>query len=366
MQAFKLRDAITNCIDVDADSRFGFNFPFKLIIPVNLSTNPELVYACNLPGDKSSSCSSFEDLIEYAKNDFESIDPVLVYLCLEKGWPMLVPAIPRFKGFRPNFLGRDCFNNDFSRISNSKFSNYLYMYENLANQHKKMMECGIKILRDNGIDVDDKVIVSGYSEGAKFASHLALLHPEMIKALIAGGTGGAISMPVAEIDGYEFTYPTGISDVDDFNYDDFSNISFFYYMGDTDKSDSAIPSFRPYYYKDSAGKASVLTDECGNETPFIDDSGKQVFILDKDGNYTAKFGLFSNQEVNSINKVLGTVIQDRFKKQEQIYNSMGLKSIFKLYPGNHITVFNNRDEIFKDIDIFYEKYLGNHTTRKIN
>ena len=32
----------------------------------------------------------------------------------------------------------------------------------------------------------------------------------MIKAVVAGGTGGVMSMPLEELDGYEFTYPTGI------------------------------------------------------------------------------------------------------------------------------------------------------------
>lgn len=40
--------------------------------------------------------------------------------------------------------------------------------------------------------------------------------------------------------------------------------------------------------------------------------------------------LFSDSEVNAINKVLGTKIQDRFRKQEEIYKELGLKATFKL------------------------------------
>lgn len=357
MNEFILRGVVTDCVDVEENANIGFNFPFKIVIPRNLSDNPELVYACNLPRDMSEKSKSFNDLVEYTKNDFGSIDPMLIHLCLEKGYPMVIPFIPRFEEFRPNFLGRDCFKNDFKKLENSIFKDYLYKYKNLADQHKAIMEYAIKYLNENGISVDNKVVISGYSEGAKFASHFALLHPEIIKAVIAGGTGGAISLPVSNIGNYQFTYPIGIADIPDFDFASFKNISFFYYMGDKDKSDSAIPNFETFHYKNDKGEDCILRDECGNETPFIDENGKQKFILDSEGNYTAKFSLFSNQDVNAINKVLGTITQERFKKQELIYNSLGLKSSFKLYPGNHRTIFDNRNIIFKDIDEFINNYL---------
>ena len=239
------------------------------------------------------------------------------------------------------------------------------MYENLADQHKAMMEYAIEILNASGINVDDKLIISGYSEGAKFASHFALLHPEIIKAVIAGGTGGAISMPVSNIEGYQFTYPMGISDIQSFDFDAFKNISFFYYMGDADKSDSAIPNFEIYHYKNDKGEDCILKDECGNATPFIDENGVPKFILDSNGNYTAKFSLFSDQDVNAINKVLGTVTQDRFRKQESIYQSLRLSAIFKLYPGNHRTIFDNRQIIFEDVDKFINEYLKQNLNERL-
>ena len=357
MNEIKLRGVTTWCVDVEQNSKLGFNFPFKIVIPKKLNDSPELVYACNLPRDMSDSCSSFDELIQYAKNDFGSIDPMLIHLCLENGYPMIIPAIPRFKDFRPNFLGSDCFKNDFKKLESSIFKDNLYLYENLADQHKAIMEYTIKYLNANGINIDNKVIISGYSEGAKFASHFALLHPEIIKAVIAGGTGGAISMPVSNIGDYQFTYPMGIADISNFDFASFKNISFFYYMGDIDTSDSAIPNFEIYYYKNDKGEDCILKDECGNATPFIDENGMQKFILDSNGNYTAKFGLFSDNEVNAINKVLGTVTQDRFRKQEFIYHSLGLNAIFKLYSGNHRTIFDNRQIIFEDVDKFIKEFL---------
>lgn len=363
MEEMKFRRFIVDYIDIPANPEQGFNFPFKIIIPKNLNDNPDLIYACNLPKNYSEECSSFDELMDKAKDDTSSIDAMMIHLSLERGNPIIIPAVPRLNEFRPNYLGRDCYLNDFDRLKGSKFGDYMYKYENLADQHKSMMIYAAKYLNSIDINVDNKVIICGYSEGAKMASRLALLHPEMIKAVVAGGTGGAISMPIDFIDGYEFVYPTGISDLKDFDFDSFKSISFFYYMGDNDKSDSVIPKFEPYHYKNELGEDCILKDESGNETVYVDDEGKQHFLLDKNGNYMATYSMYSDQEVNAINKVLGTITQKRFKKQQEIYSGFGLNAIFKLYPGNHKTVFDNKEEIFADVDNFISRNLRKETQR---
>ena len=341
-------------IDIPANKEKGFNFPYRIIIPKEINDNPTVIYAGNLPLDFTRECSTMDELIEKSVNDLGSIDPMMGHLSLELGNPMVVPCVPRLHNFRPNFLGLDCLKNEFTlKDDDKRFESDMHLYNNLGDQHNAMIIDAIDYLRNNSINVDDKVIVCGYSEGAKFVSHLSLLHPEVIKAVVAGGTGGVMSMPLEELDGYEFTYPTGIKGLDNFNFDEFKKISFYYYMGGKDKADSAMPNFDAYHYKDKDGNDCVLRDECGNLTPFVDENGKQALKLDENGNYTAKWSLYSDSEVNSINKVLGTVIQDRFRKQEEIYNSFGLKGFYKIYEGyDHRTIFDNKEELFKDVDNF--------------
>lgn len=361
----KFNGILVDCIDVEPNNEARFNFPFKLIIPKNIGDNPSLIYVCNLPKDYTAKSDSFDEILELTKKDMGTIDPVHKYLSLDLGNPMIVPFVPRFKNFRPNFLGRDCFLNTFEVTANDEiYAKYLYLYENLADQHKAMIEYAINLLKEENINVDDKAIISGYSEGAKFASHLTLLHPESFKAVIGGGTGGTISMPVAEVDGYKFNYPTGIADYPDFDFENYKNISFFYYMADKDKSDSAVPYFEDHYFIGDDGKEHLLIDECGNKTPYVDADGKQHFILDENGNYTSKFGLFSDEEVNAINKALGTITQERFKKQEKIFEELGLNATFKLYPGNHRTIFDNSEQLFRDIEIFIEECNKNFYINK--
>lgn len=365
MQKMNFRGYQVNYIDIDANPKLGFYFPFQILIPQNLNNEPELIYACNLPGDYSKNCESISDLIEFIKKSkdgkYGAIDKMMMHLCLEKGNPMIIPFVPRLTNFRPNFLGRDCLLNDFRLVGEDKhFAKEMYMYNNLDLQHKAMIDTAINVLREEQIGDFSKVVLCGYSEGSKFASHIALLHPEIVKAIVAGGTGGVMSMPISSYDGYEFIYPTGISGLKHFDFKEFSNIFFFYYMGDKDKSDSAIPYFLDYRYLDKDGNVQILKDECGNSTPLIDKDGNQVFTRDANGNYRAKFNLFSDSEVNAINKVLGTKIQDRFRKQEAIYKDLGLKATFIIYEGNHHTVFNNCDKLFSDVDNFMLDCKKNH------
>lgn len=366
MQKMSFRGFEVYYIDINHNFKLGFNFDAQIFIPKNLNENPELIYACNLTKDYTDKCNSVEELIalfkKVGKEKYGSIDPMMMHLCLERGNPLVIPFIPRLKEFRPNFLGRDCLLNSFDLKGEDRcFQNEIYLYNNLASQHKAIIKAAINCLEQEGINVSEKVILCGYSEGAKFASHFALLHPEIIKAVVAGGTGGVMSMPISSYRGYEFVYPTGISGLQNFDFLTFKEISFFYYMGKCDKSDSAIPNFKDYHYLDSDGNSKVLQDECGNSTPYIDEDGNQKFLLDKNGNYTAKFNLFSDDEVNAINKALGTKIQDRFKKQETIYKSLGLNAVFKLYDGNHRTVFNEKDKLFADVDDFITNCHKNNT-----
>lgn len=356
MDKFKYYDKEFNCIKVEPSLEDDFNFPFIILIPDKLRNNPELIYAWALAGGRKRVLSDekieYEDILEDAKNDNGSIDGIMIHL-FEKGNPMIIPTIPKIEEFRPNFLGSYMYKNDFSKFNNTWYKDYLNRFKNLPDQIKNIINYSIKLLRNEGINVADKVIMTGYSEGSKGTSHFALLHPEVIKAIVVGGTAGLMSVPLRELEGYTLNYPIGINDIPNFNYDSYKEIKFFYFMGDNDLSDPGIPNFETYHYIDENGEDCILKDECGNFTPHLDENGNANFILDNNGNYTSKFGLFNDEEVNILNKLYGTKCIERFKKQERIFNELGLDAECHLYPGNHRTVMkDNHKQIFNDIDSF--------------
>lgn len=352
MNKINFQGELYNCIEVEPNKEFGFNFPFIIIIPNKLSDNPRLVYACNLPKPVMDECSSFEEVLLHTKKDLNSIDPIHRHLFGDLGNPLLIPFIPGTKEFRPNFLGKDLLNNDFSNAIDFKFKKELPRYYNLIDQHKNMINYGVKMLKESGIDIPNKVIMAGYSEGSKFASHFALIHPECLDSVILGGTSGSTALPISEYNGYIFNYPIGIANLPSFDYEAYKQISFFQYMGEDDLSDPAIPRFKLYHYIED-GKDKILVDECYNKSPFKE--GKQVtpFIQDESGNYTAMFQLFSDYDVNALNKAFGTRGINRFKKQEEIFKELGLNSEFHIYPGNHRTI--NYEMTIKDLDDFLVK-----------
>ncbi len=347
-----------NCIKVDPSPEKGFNFPFTIIIPDKLNNYPELIYAWTLSGGGRRNSSldniqTYEEILDDAKTDTGSIDNVMMHL-FKNGNPMILPVIPKIEAFRPNFLGSDIFNNDFSKHDEKWYKDYLEKYINLPDQIKNIINYSVNILKDNNINVPNKVIMTGYSEGSKGTSHFALLHPEVIKAIVVGGTAGLMPIPLKELEGFKLNYPIGINDIPNFDYDSYKQIKFFYYMGEDDISDPGIPYFENYYYKDEDGNDKALVDECGNYTPHLDENGNATFILDKNGNYTSKFNMFTDEEVNILNRVYGTKCIDRFKKQEKIFNELELNAECHLYPGNHRTIFNkdNIGIILSDIDSF--------------
>ena len=357
MDVFRFGNKEFDCINVELNQEQGFNFPFRILVPNNLKQSPELVYAWTLPlggphgAELFEEHTSFERLQEEANNEISSIDPIMLHL-LEEGNLMIIPAIPRFSGFRPSFLGSDVYNNDFSKYEGSWYKDYLEKYRNLPDQIKNMISYSISLLREKSINVPDKVIMTGYSEGSKGVSHFALLHPEIIKAIVVGGTSGLMPVPLKELEGYTLKYPIGINDISNFDYDSYKSIKFFYYTGENDLSDPGLPNFKEYHYINEKGEDCILKDECGNLTPHLDENGNAEFLLDENGNYTAKFRLFTNEEVNILNKIYGTKVIDRFKKQERVISELGLDVECHIYPGNHRTVFENIKQITSDIDSF--------------
>ena len=371
MGLIKLGDSIIEEIIIDANPDLGFNFPFKIYIPQDMPDTSEVVFKCNVTRNYIGQYDTLEEIQEAVLKEgfvgYSNLDIVDAHFVFDLKCPLIVPAIPRGSEFRPHFLGRSIYklNESGTSIPISKEDKILDIkkYYKLDEQEKNMINFALDYLRGLEKDISDKVILSGYSEGSKWASHFALLHPEVVKGIVAGGTGGLMSMPLVNEDGYMLTYPTGIADVQFFDEEEYNKIAFFYYMGSTDKADPARPKFQKAYEYDENGNLVPKKDECGNSCPLLDDNGKPVFILKDNGDYQTSYpSMYSDQEVNNINKALGLSIQDRFRKQEEIFNDLGLNATCKMYEGNHRTIFKNSEELFNDIDYFMTNNLNKRET----
>jgi predicted esterase len=100
-------------------------------------------------------------------------------------------------------------------------------------------------LIQDGYMVDDKVFLLGYSTGGNFANRFALLHPEIVNAVGAGGLSGIISLPINELNGRKYIWYNGIANFEEllnkpFNEKSCSSIAHFYFWGENDESSHCV------------------------------------------------------------------------------------------------------------------------------
>lgn len=157
----------------------------------------------------------------------------------------------------------------------------------------KMVEILKQNLEKGRIVVKDKIFIEGFSAGGMFAQRFALLHPELVKAIAVGQSGGALTLPVEEYKNRKMDWPLGIYGFEQltgnpFNMDAYKNVSQFIYIGSDDNNNSTV--------------------QYGNE-------------------------IWNNSQVNTLN-MFGKTDPIRIKSQVDYLHSIDLNNIhFKLYPG---------------------------------
>ncbi len=109
-------------------------------------------------------------------------------------------------------------------------------------QFANMIKNAKNVLSDLGFVVSDKIIMTGFSASSKFAQRFALLYPEMVSCVIAGGISAISCLPVKEFNGEILNYPLGVNDYQDimekqFDKETYENIKQFLFMGDLDEND---------------------------------------------------------------------------------------------------------------------------------
>lgn len=294
---------------------------------------------------------SYKEALQTANNAYFS--PDYKKLAVNYNNPMLIPIIPRCMALYTGYLGYDVYHENYERAIKgykegwSRFSEEdLHNFDNLDKQIEKMIYYAVDYINKKyNLNLDYKVIATGYSASAKMVNYFTALHPDLVKMVIAGGTTGLTIIPTKEYD-----YPLGFKDLKDENLESFKQIPQFYYIGMEDQIDSSRPRFEIKKNKDG----NFIKDENGNVIPEIE-NGKIKFIKDNNGNYILKDGgYFSLEQTHIIHDKLSSDVQVRFDKVQSIYEKEGVNAIFKKYNGNH-KITDNR--LTGDILNFYESNI---------
>ena len=284
---------------VSGDPIEGFNFPYYLFIPQGISLNESiylLVEACNTgPG------GSLKSLERRTKTLAEASHATKIAKALKV--PLLVPFFPRYVGkIYTHALDRDTLliqEGDLKRIDLQLIA---------------MITHAQKLLRHNGVRVNEKVFMNGFSASGTFTNRFTILHPTLVRAVATGGINCIPTFPTDQWNGTTMCYPVGIADVKevagiDFNETAYKEVSQYIYMGALDDNDTI-----PYRDAYDEGDAELVKRLIGAE-----------------------------------------MMPDRWDVSQSIYKALGIPAQFVTYENTRHEIKN---EMIDDIVAFFDANAG--------
>ena len=240
---------------IEANSEFGFNYPYFLFIPDNAPKDHQLTMII----EPNNSGFVDDDLIKHIEKARRTASREFYlgnYVSRKLQTSLLVPVFPRSKTnwkIYTHALDRDVMlqkDTDLERID----------LQLLA-----MASHGKTKLSELGYTCNEKYFMTGFSASGTFANRFTLLHSDKIQAVAAGGVNGLLMLPMDELNGEKLNYPLGVNDFEEitskpFNFNAFKNTPQFYFMGALDSYD-AIPYDDGYSEKERKQVYDLLGKE---------------------------------------------------------------------------------------------------------
>lgn len=213
-----------------------YNFGFFIKLYNNGSSNKvQLIGECNNCGIVNTDSEAYEKTlweIEYNGLICKKLQPKLE--CSAIVMPCFTRPIDKDgQDIYTHMLTRQAIQTDFAPI------------KRIDRQYANMIKSAKNVLTKLGFDVYDKVIMTGFSASSKFALRFALLYPELVSCVIAGGMGAVPCLPIKELNGENLNFPLGVNDYQEimqktFNYEEFKKIKQYLFMGELDENDPVM------------------------------------------------------------------------------------------------------------------------------
>ena len=220
---------------VESNTENGFNYPYFLFIPDNISTEEETFIIVE-PNNSGFADDDFKKHIEKAERTATKDFYLGNYVAQKLNYPLLVPAFPRSKTdwkIYTHALDRDVMRQKHNQL------------ERIDLQLLEMFNDAKSRLNELDVNTSDQFLMTGFSASGTFANRFALLHPNKVKAVAAGGLNGLLALPLDSIEDKPLDYPLGTNDFtvlfnQEFQKSEFINTPQFYLMGALDEND-AVP-----------------------------------------------------------------------------------------------------------------------------
>jgi beta-lactamase regulating signal transducer with metallopeptidase domain len=230
----KVNLAGDDILQIETQEAKGFNFPFYLFIPRGIDKDKP-VYMLVEPNNSGMVSDDLEFHQARALKLVERSYATQIASRLDV--PLLVPTFPRPK--TDWWVYTHALDIDTLEITEGKL-------KRIDLQLTAMIKYAQELLRMNGFKINEKVFMDGFSASAKFCNRYSFLHPEMVKAVAAGGVNGLPTLPIREWNGCELPFPIGIAGIEKFidgpfNEEAFREVAHYIYMGSLDRNDT-LPS----------------------------------------------------------------------------------------------------------------------------
>jgi pimeloyl-ACP methyl ester carboxylesterase len=184
---------------IEANPQAGFHWPYFLFMPDTVDAGSSILVEPNNDGLWG---APFETHEYWAAIRNEQ-------LYLEFGrhlnTPMLTPVFPR-----PLTEDSNLYIHALSRAA-MVHGDPRYARPDL--QLIAMMNDAQAKLSESRLDVTEDALFWGFSAAADFATRMAVMHPDRVRAVVAGGVGGLPILPLETYQGETLTYPVGVADL---------------------------------------------------------------------------------------------------------------------------------------------------------
>lgn len=215
---------------------------------------------------------------------------------------ILVPVFPR-PGYHPliytHALDRDVLTTDITELKRLDLQ-LLAMIDDVRETYEK-----------DHWNIDDKVLMWGFSASGMFVNRFTMMHPDRVLAASVGSPGGWPIVPSKTWEGKRLRYPIGIDDLDELtgesaNLEEYKKIPQLFFLGGED---------------------------CNDSVPYGDS--------------------YEDKDRELINNLFGTTPVERWSIAEKIYESIGANVKFIIYErvGHRPTLksFKETKDLFKSV-----------------
>jgi len=224
-------------IKVSAKPDKGFNYPYYLMVPKGTLSNTDKKYMVVEPNNTGFPSDSMEAhevavLIHLHNYGYTTGGAGGYQVASELKMPLLIPVFPR-----P--LSEDGLGVYVHALDREVMMAKGVDYERPDLQLIAMMEDAKELLSKQGIKLEKKVLMVGFSASGDFVNRFMFLHPEWVKAV---ASSSSTIFPASEYNGIKLNYPLGTADMKSlfgikFNAKEYNKIAKYIYRGDQDGND---------------------------------------------------------------------------------------------------------------------------------